>query len=683
VRDTNRADRVERVWAWLALSALGFVGVTWSTVVMVISQEWSALVLVLLLWWPVVGAVVVINRPDNPVGKLMVVFSCFFGMSMLAETVVVIADQEAPGFAVDLFSWLALVLITPVITVVVLLIAYFPSGRVESKWLRWPLRAAIGVTVLGFVGRAILPVSTAVGDIVITNPWGVDSLAPLVPVDGAAFAVVLIVLVVSGADLILRWRRSTGVGRLQMRALALAIGVFAFCVAVAAALDLGGLDGARLVVVENVAWVTGLAAIPLGIGVAVLQYRLYDIELVISKTLVYGALALLIAGLYVGIVVGLGTVLGLYVAGGEPNTLLGLSALVVIPIVFQPARRRLERWANRVVFGRSATPYEVLSGFSQNVAAVDPEVLTQLARSLAEGTTAEAASIWAGRGDDLQLVAAWPSDDDRLGGGVSEAAIVHDGEELGRVVLVRAQGQTLQPSDERLLAQVAAGLGLALRNRALTSDLEHRVEQLRDSRRRIVAVQDRTRRNLERNLHDGAQQRLVALKIKLGLATAVAGREHLDGVGVVLEGLRDQADTVIDSVREFARGIYPPLLEAEGLPAALSANFRKAPIPVSLQSAGVGRYPREVESTVYFCLLSAVSGSVARGSGSVHVMLEEDAGELVFEIRDDGSPAGPDEFLKILDRVDAAGGTVAADSRPGRGAIVECRLPLSEGVTGE
>jgi two-component system, NarL family, sensor kinase len=551
----------------------------------------------------------------------------------------------------------------------------FPDGNAEGRFRRTLVWASIALIVASATWPAWMfrPSSTV--------PYSVQvdyEQLPLIEFLVVAVGFFAVSFLCLGA-LVGRYRESVGERRSQFRWV------------------LWGASLAILVLVPSVAYDTvvgearsqmlsamiALVVLIGAYGIAIGKYRLYDIDLVISRTLVYGALALLISGLYVGIVVGLGSLLGLYAVGGQPNTVLGLAAIVVIPIVFQPARRRLERWANRVVFGRSVTPYEVLSGFSQNVAAVDPEVLTQLARSLAEGTTAEAASIWAGRGDDLQLVAAWPSDGDRLGGGVSEAAIVHDGEDLGRVVLVRAQGQALQPSDERLLAQVAAGLGLALRNRALTSDLEHRVEQLRDSRRRIVAVQDRTRRSLERNLHDGAQQRLVALKIKLGLATAVAGREHLDGVGVVLEGLRDQADTVIDSVREFARGIYPPLLEAEGLPAALSANFRKAPIPVSLQSAGVGRYPREVESTVYFCLLSAVSGSVARGSGSVHVMLEEDAGELVFEIRDDGSPAGPDVFLKILDRVDAAGGTVAADSRPGRGAIVECRLPLSEGVTGE
>ncbi len=666
-------------WLWLSLAALGAAGILATAILAVLYGDVADVGVALLIGWPIVGAALVLYRPGNKIGRLMVVYSLLFGILLSSEALVFVSQQGVPVPALDLITWLAIGVAPLTLTTVVFIIALFPSGELQSSWLRWPLRIVVGVTILGVLIRGVLPITTISGDLTLTNPWGIESLAPLLPLDGWAFGFVALVLLASAVDLVVRWRRSEGVERLQMRALAMGIAFWALLIALTFVLIFLGLEGSQLIVVENLAWATGLAALPVAIGAAVARYRLYDIDVVISKTLVYGALAVLITGLYVGIVVGLGSLLGLYVGGEGPDTLLGLAALVVIPLVFQPARRWLERWANRVVFGRKATPYEVLSGFSQRVAAVDPETLVQVARSLTEGTTAEGAGIWATDRGRLRLVASWPSDMGLGPGGVGATApIAHDGEELGIVGLVSAPGQSILPTDERLLGQVASGLGLALRNRALTADLESRVEQLRDSRRRIVAVQDRTRRQLERDLHDGAQQRLVALKIKLGLATAMADREGGAEISEILAGLRGQADHVIETVREFARGIYPPLLEAEGLPAALSANFRKAAVPVSLQSAEVGRYPRDTEATAYFLLLTAVAGSVARGADSVLVVLDEEAGDLVFEVRDDGGPVDPDQFVKLLDRVDAASGTMHADSVMGHGTTIRARLPVVE-----
>lgn len=663
-------------WPWLVLAALGSLGILMTAALAVIYGETSNVVIALVIGWPVVGAALVVYRPGNAIGRLMVGWGFLFGLSLFSEGMVAISSQGTPVPALDLFTWLALVVITPIVTGVVLLIALFPSGEIEARWRRRLIRLVVGVTVVGVIARAILPLTTTSGDLTLTNPWGIEGLAPFVAIDEIGFSLILLALAICAVDLVVRWRRSEGQVRLQMRALALAVGVFAFGVALTMVLGVIGLDGRSLEFAENLAWVSGLGAIAVAIGAAVARYRLYDIDVVVSKTLVYGALTLLIAGLYVGIVVGLGSLLGLTTESRGPNTGLGLAALVVIPLVFQPARRWLERWANRFVFGRKATPYEVLSAFSQRVAAVDPEVLAQVARSLTEGTTATGAGIWATEGSGLRLVASWPSDimiepDDAA----ASAQIVHNGELLGTVGLISPQGQGILPTDDKLLGQVASGLGLALRNQALTADLESRVAKLRDSRRRIVAVQDRTRRQLERDLHDGAQQRLVALKIKLGLATALADREAAAETSSVLAGLRDQADQVIETVREFARGIYPPLLEAEGLPAALSANFRKAAVPVSFQAASVGRYSREIEATAYFCLVSAVVEAIDRGADSVQVFLEDEEGLLTFEVRDDGSVSAPN-LTSLTDRVDAAGGAVEVDSRPGHGTLIRGRFPV-------
>lgn len=266
--------------------------------------------------------------------------------------------------------------------------------------------------------------------------------------------------------------------------------------------------------------------------------------------------------------------------------------------------------------------------------------------------------------------------------------VIHDGEQLGLVTLRLPPGQPFSPVDARLLEQVAAGLGLALRNLRLTEDLRERVVELRESRRRIVAVQDRTRRKLERNLHDGAQQRLVALKIKLGIAVTMAAKAGLAEVEKALAEIRVGADDAIDSVRDFARGIYPPLLEAEGLGVAVKARTRKMPLPVTVQAAGVGRHPRGLEATVYFCVLEALDNAVRHSGGSsLLVVLDEAHGHLRFQVRDDGdgfdlsSTDRGTGISNMADRLDAVEGVLDVSSEPGRGTVVSGRIPLAVMVT--
>jgi signal transduction histidine kinase len=200
-----------------------------------------------------------------------------------------------------------------------------------------------------------------------------------------------------------------------------------------------------------------------------------------------------------------------------------------------------------------------------------------------------------------------------------------------------------------------------------------------------VAVQDRTRRQLERDLHDGAQQRLVALKIKLGIGVAMAGKAGAEDVGDVLRGVQADTDQTIESVRDFARGIYPPLLEAEGLGPALAGQVRKLPIPVTVHTAGLGRHSKEIEATVYFCVLEALQNAARHsGASSVMVTIRDDAGFLSFRVTDDGDGFDPHDandghgLTNLADRVDALGGELDLRSAPGRGTTIEGTVPIPE-----
>jgi signal transduction histidine kinase len=255
------------------------------------------------------------------------------------------------------------------------------------------------------------------------------------------------------------------------------------------------------------------------------------------------------------------------------------------------------------------------------------------------------------------------------------------------LTLVASSGQTLSEEDAGLAGQVASGMGLALKNRLLTERLQSRVEDLRESRRRLVAVQDETRRKLERDLHDGAQQQLVALKVKLGLSRMIAEKEGASEMVDLLSEIGGDADDAVESLRRFARGVYPPLLEAEGLVAAVTAHARNSGFPVVVETDGIGRYPKEIESTVYFCVLEALRGSTGPGEPvDATVRLAQFNGSVTFEIRRDGhgfDPA-PDSvdtrLVNMRDRMDAIAGTLTAVSRPDEGTVISGSIPVSPEV---
>ena len=209
-----------------------------------------------------------------------------------------------------------------------------------------------------------------------------------------------------------------------------------------------------------------------------------------------------------------------------------------------------------------------------------------------------------------------------------------------------------------------------------------RLEELRASRQRLVAAQDAERRRLERNIHDGAQQQLVALAVKVRLARQLAERDQGKAEDLLQQAEREVTEALED-LRDLARGIYPPLLADRGLVAALQAQARKSPVPVRLEAVSVDRYPQEAEAAVYFCVLEALQ-NVAKyaGAGSVRVEIAGDGGGLRFSVTDDGAGFDPDTARSgsglqgMADRLAALGGSFDVRSAPGRGTSVEGRLPV-------
>jgi len=257
----------------------------------------------------------------------------------------------------------------------------------------------------------------------------------------------------------------------------------------------------------------------------------------------------------------------------------------------------------------------------------------------------------------------------------------HRGEVLGALPVTKAHGERLTPAEHALAADLASQAGLVLRNVRLTEELLQRLDELQESRRRLVAAQDSERRRLERNIHDGAQQQLVALAVKIRLARSLAARDPPKAEELFEQTEGDLAQALED-LRDLARGIYPPLLADRGLVAALEAQARRSPVPVTVEAEGIRRYAQDREAAVYFCALEALQNvaKYARAT-SATIRLGEHDGQLTFEVADDGVGFDPDAtghgtgLTGMGDRLAAMGGELSVRSSPGGGTTISGRLP--------
>ncbi len=643
-----------------------------------------------------VGALIAARKPTNPIGWLLIGVAFGFALASVSEEYARYGLQINPGSVPGarygpLLSNIGLVLAMGPVPLVILL---FPTGTVPSPRWRPVAWGLLGTLSSGLVGLSLAPIKVG-GSVEVQNPIGIEALRPVTPVlltIGGLGSILLAFVCVGG--LVVRFRRSEGEERQQLRWLAYAVAAAAvFLAAVVVATIVRQTPETQ----SDPLWISLLAiafflilavGLPVTIGISILKYRLYDIDVVINKTVVYGALAAFITLVYVGIVVGIGALIG---QGDRPNLGLSILATAVVAVAFQPVRERVQRFANRLVYGRRATPYEVLSHFAERMASTyaADELLPQMARILSEGTGAASAEVWLKVGSELRREGSWPEarnraadtvdvrmeDEPRLPGADLSVAVRDRGELLGALSITKSRAEPVTDADRKLLSDLASQAGLVLRNVKL-------IEELRASRQRIVSAQDEERRRIERNIHDGAQQQLVALNVKLGLTKMLAAKD-VEKTDEMLAQLQTETQEALENLRDLARGIYPPLLRDHGLIAALEAQARKSPVQVVVEADAVDRYPHEVEAGVYFCVLEALQNVAKYADASrVTVRLSADHGGLSFAVTDDGRGFDPSAvgygtgLQGITDRVEALGGTVAIRSKPGGGTTVEGRLPF-------
>jgi signal transduction histidine kinase len=628
-----------------------------------------------------VGAVIASREPRNRIGILLLWGAGATALGFVAQELATYLSLEhgvrdgALLVATAIISEAGWVL--GIMPVIFLLPVLFPTGRAHSPRWRFLPSTIVSLAVVLWVGLVLgTPTFTgSTGEAVVRNPLYLGRVRAVDAfIESGWWFVALILL--SAASQVMRFRAARGTERQQIKWFSFAVAFFAVYLS---ASELLSFSGPAEAVLSGLAF----ALLPAAIGISILQYRLWDLDVVVKKTVVAGALVL-VALLVYAVTVAL---VGALVDADRPAIVFAVA--LALGVAFRPAMGLARRVADRLVYGRRATPYEVLTEFSERLGASygTEDVLPRMAQILTEGTGAEVGRVWLRSGGELRQAAAWPHDAGAVGplpsnGGPvvpGETAVeVRDrGDLLGALSVRMPASDPVTPAKEKLVRDLAAHAGLVLRNVAL-------VEDLRSSRQRLVAAQDEERRRLERNIHDGAQQQLVALTVKARLARQLAERDPVKA-GELLSQIEAETQAALEDLRDLARGIYPPLLADQGLVPALRAQTRKVSLPVSVEADGVGRYAPEVEATVYFCTLEALQNVTKyAGASTTTVRLSQRNGSLAFTVEDDGrgfdprAASGGSGLQGMADRLAAVGGSLEIDSGTGRGTTVRGRVPIAD-----
>lgn len=638
----------------------------------------NVLALLAVACYAVIGGLIVRRLPRNACGWLLLLIGFGLVATMCAEAIFDVALRDGhsafASWALWVNSWLLVATAWPGI---VLYLLVFPTGTPPSRRWRPLVIGVIALSLAGVLVRMVQPWSEER----VANPVASMSVADaLFAAIAFAFAAGVVISVVS---VIRRFRRAPLDERRQLRWLAVVAVLAAAFLVIAIAAGVLGID--RIGDPFGVAFLLLLIiGLPMSAAIALLKHHLYGIEVVANRSIVYSSVAAVVTAIYAIVVGSVGAAAG---HGDRPNVYGAVAATVVAAVVFQPVRRRAQRLADRLIYGDRASPYELVATFSERLDAASlQEVLPRMTALIAEGTGAQRVRIWLRNVTELRAVWVWPSNGEspspmRLDGGELPSfddpafAVRHGGDLLGAITVGMPPQEPMTPATERLLVDLSAQAGLVLRNVAL-------VEELQRSRQRLVTSQDEARRRLERDLHDGAQQRLVTLSMDLRMARARAGESGDVELTTRLDAADQELAQSLAELRELARGIHPAILTQNGVGAALRSLSERSAVPVELRSVPEGRFSPDVEATTYFIVSEALANVAKHAAASCAWVAVEDEGDrLAIEVRDDGvggaTMNGGSGLRGLADRVEAVGGRIDVRSEPGVGSTVHAEIPCA------
>lgn len=651
------------LWALAVVSALAGLGLLVSNLPMGAGRfvRDGLVPAVVAITYATAGAAIASRRPENRIAWVLLLFGASFGLTQVAAEYAVHGLVTAPGSLPwpRVVAWLQYPLFGPIFpTLLPLLILLFPDGASPVKRLRplvWLFVLAGVVTTLG-IGFSRGPVVSAFRLVPLgQNPLGLFDLTTAESL--AVGAVEALALLFAAVATVVRLVRSRGAERQQMKWLAFTGAATAICAA--GSLFFGGLPGE--VALDAMIFLISLG-FPTAIALAVLRHGLFDIDMVIHRSVVYGLLAAFITGIYIAVVAGVGSLIG---TQGRPSPMLSILATALVAVIFQPVRERLQRLANRVVYGRRASPYEVMAEFAHRIAGAvsGDEVLPALAEVTARavGGPASRVRLSVPGGGDLDVC--WPPGID-VTAVASTAAVVSRGERLGEISVQQSMQEPLSRSQRVLLTDLALQAGPVFRNVRLTSELRQRMEEasaraerIRESRERLVTAADAQRRRLDQQIQAGTQRQLEAIGDRLAGAKELLLTDP-SSAGALLNTLADEAQAALEGLRDLARGVFPPLLVDQGVVPALEAHIRKAGLAAGLDVgpdvAGV-RFDPQVEATLYFSCVESLP-RVAGGESPlspITIRLVATDGWLELTV----PRPGPAALREVADRVEALGGS--------------------------
>jgi signal transduction histidine kinase len=697
----RRARPPARAWLVVPFAVVVAAVAVWSAVVDTTAPVGPGRVLcsAIVIVWCIAAVLVAVQRPDEPLPYLMVLGAAFGALAVAGATL--LGRRLSGSDARDLAALARAAGIAFLPACALHLTLAMPDGRLLATGRRV-------LVVLGYLASAGVAVAL----------YGERPSLPLASVVALAVVDGLVAL----CGFVARGQRAPLAVRARFQwpawGVTVAIAIGAAAAVLNALVDWPQPIGAIAVgatVLVPVSLVLGASP---GVGVR--------IDRLLVHTIVLAGLVGLVGASYLLIVLGLGR----SPDAGE-RTLLGLSMLAaaLAALLWVPARERLSEWATRRVYGERHAPDEVLRTFGSRLTRALPldELLLQLAESLKKTMALDVAEVWTrtsgrleravsvpdrgpavitlGREEEtvvaragvsgpawarVWLPAVVPQETDPI---LRVAPVTNSGELLGLLVVRRPDGAVpFGEDDDQAFTELARQVGLALHNVKLDSALQEsldevrrQADELRASRARIVEATDAERRRIERDLHDGAQQHLVALAVSVRLARQLADADPDQAKGI-LDQLGLDLQDAVQELRNLAHGIYPPLLRDRGLGEALSAAAGRAALPTTVEADGIGRYPEPVEAAVYFCVLEAIqnAGKHAGDGAQMTIALREEEGALLFDVVDDGAgfdlASGAQRghgFVNMSDRVGAFGGSISVDSAPGRGTRISGRLPLA------
>lgn len=615
----------------------------------------------------VVGALILWQRPQNRLGWVFVsaaVAGTVLGAgSEYASRALVHAPGSLPGGG--FVGWLADFMAHPVIGLLAgMLPQLFPTGRpLSSRW-RWPVWAAVGFMVFGSVGNGFVPqhLESVPSE---PNPYAIASARGLFGALIVASVICgLVALVGSVASLIVRWRRSRGDERQQLKWFL--AGVVLLPIPIALHGDSNTASDAGLSVL--------FVVIPATMGVAILRYRLYDLDLVVRRAIVYLLVSALVAAGYLGIVAA---------AEAAVSGTVGLGVHVLAAVVaaagFQPLRSRVQRGVDRLFYGDRSRPYDVLARLGRHLEAVLlPEaVLPGVVDAVADALRLRYVAIEFADGE------AWSpaAQHGQLHDDPDSFPMTYQGELVGRMLVCsRGRGETLTDGDRRLLADLARQAGVAAH--AVRS-----AAALARSRAELVTAREEERRRLRRDLHDGLGPTLAGVTMGLHAAATRIGTDPGEATRL-LASLETQVEQAVADIRRLVYGLRPPALDEFGLIRAVQLHAAQfdgggdLAVTVDSPAEGLGQLPAAVEVAAYRIATEALTNVARHSSASSCTVRLGLNGALEVEVVDDGHglPSGHRAGVGLTamrERAAELGGTLCTHSGPAGTRIVAC-LPVVE-----